>query len=685
MRKFLLLTLLLIAFLLSLPGVQLVRAQGSPALLDSLRQPLLRQPADTNRVHLLNDLSFNCRSTQPDTAYRLAQQAYALARHLNYPIGQAKALSAMGVVMAQLGDYPRSLRLLQQSLALSQSLHQLRQQGVAHNNMAVVYIDQRDYAQGLRHQREALRLFTLHQRQAGQRPDSLLSTVNYTNLGELYANSGQLDSAEVYLRLALRFARNPEAQSVLPNALYILGDVRKHQRQVDEALRLYRRAGQLAQDLTEQNIICLRLAMLYQEMGARDSSLVHARRALEAGQQSSFLTGILPASQLLAQLYEGRDDTRALRYYKIAVAAKDSLFSQQRVKQLLTIRFEEQQRQQELASTKKAYQDRLRVYGLTGLAGAVMVVALLLWRTTRRQRRSNELLSQQKAELDQQRAKAEEAYQALHRTQAQLIQREKMASLGELTAGIAHEIQNPLNFVNNFAEVSAELLEDLQTEQRNPNRDAAAELELLTDLKSNLLKINHHGRRADAIVRGMLAHSNHASGVKQPTKLNALTTEYLRLAYQDQRSKDKGFVCELVTDFDENLGSFSVVPQDIGRVLINLFNNAFYATQQRRQRADSSYHPQVRVQTRLGKREVEIRVWDNGMGMPAAVQGKVFQPFFTTKPAGQGTGLGLSLAYDIITQGHGGTFEVRSEEGQYTEFTLQLPRETKRQLIPSEV
>ncbi|QNP51507.1 tetratricopeptide repeat protein [Hymenobacter qilianensis] len=577
--------------------------------------------------------------------------------------------------MVQLGDYPRAIRLMQQSADLSESLLNLRRQSVAHNNMAVAYIDQKDYAQGLKHQREALRLFKLHQQQAGRPPDSLLHAIQYCNLGELYANSGQVDSAEAYLRLALVFTRNPAAQMVLPNTLYVLGDIRKQQNNVGEALRLYRWAGRLTQDPAEQNIIYLRLATLHQAMGARDSSLIYARQSLRVAQQSQFLTGILPASQLLAQLYEGRDDTQALRYYKVAVAAKDSLFSQQKVKQLLTIRFEEQQRQQELAATRQAYRERLRSYGLAVAAGVGLLVALLLWRTTRRQQRSNALLSQQKGELDAQRAHAEQAYQVLQTTQAQLIQKEKMASLGELTAGIAHEIQNPLNFVNNFSEVSAELLDDLAAEHQKPTPDAACEAALLADLKANLLKINHHGRRADTIVRGMLAHSRQAAGTKQPTKLNQLTDEYLRLAYQGARAKNPDFRCDLVAEYDERLGSLAVVPQDIGRVLLNLFSNAFYATQQRSEQQETGhdYQPQVRVRTRRGAQTVEIRVWDNGLGIPAGVQEKVFQPFFTTKPPGQGTGLGLSLSYEIITQGHGGTLQVRSEEGHYTEFSLHLP------------
>jgi len=261
----------------------------------------------------------------------------------------------------------------------------------------------------------------------------------------------------------------------------------------------------------------------------------------------------------------------------------------------------------------------------------------------------------------------------LRATQAQLIQKEKMASLGELTAGIAHEIQNPLNFVNNFAEVSTELLEELEEEQAKPSRDADLEAELVGDLRQNLGKISHHGRRAAAIVRGMLEHSRTSTGERAPTDLNQLAEEYLRLAYQGLRAKDKTFNTTLATDFAPDLPLVEAAGADVGRVLLNLFGNAFYAVQKRQQSGEVGYKPAVSVRTKHVDNQVEIRVSDNGMGIPAEVKAKIFQPFFTTKPTGEGTGLGLSLSYDIITKAHGGTLTVASEPGQDTEFRITLP------------
>ena len=284
------------------------------------------------------------------------------------------------------------------------------------------------------------------------------------------------------------------------------------------------------------------------------------------------------------------------------------------------------------------------------------------------------LVAERTAALTRQAATLQQALEELQLTQNQLIQAEKMASLGELTAGIAHEIQNPLNFVNNFAEVSAELLEELAEEQLKPAPDPELELELLGDLTQNLQKITQHGQRASSIVRGMLEHSRASTGERTLTDLNALADEYLRLAYHGLRAKDKSFNATLQTDLAAGLPAVAVVPQDIGRVLLNLFTNAFYAVHRRQQQGEPGYMPTVSVRTVLRGDEVEVQVQDNGTGIPEAVQQKIFQPFFTTKPAGEGTGLGLSLAHDIVTKGHGGTLEVVSQPGQGATFTLCLPR-----------
>jgi signal transduction histidine kinase len=273
-------------------------------------------------------------------------------------------------------------------------------------------------------------------------------------------------------------------------------------------------------------------------------------------------------------------------------------------------------------------------------------------------------------ELEQQKKELQATLQDLKKTQSQLIQSEKMASLGELTAGIAHEIQNPLNFVNNFTEVNKELLTEMKDEIDKGNMSEVKTI--ANDVIENEQKINHHGKRADAIVKGMLQHSRSSSGVNEPTDINKLADEYLRLAYHGLRAKDKDFNAILKTDFDQDLGSVNIIPQDIGRVLLNLYNNGFYAVNEKKKHQADGYEPTVSVSTKKIGDKVEIKVADNGNGIPQKVTDKIFQPFFTTKPTGQGTGLGLSLSYDII-KAHGGEIKVETNEGEKTEFIIQLP------------
>jgi signal transduction histidine kinase len=334
-------------------------------------------------------------------------------------------------------------------------------------------------------------------------------------------------------------------------------------------------------------------------------------------------------------------------------------------------------------------------YALYAISFIAIVGLIIRWRISTIHKEKKMLenkVAQRTAELKTEKEKVEITLAELKSTQAQLIQSEKMASLGELTAGIAHEIQNPLNFVNNFSEVSNEMLDEMKTELATGNQQLATGI--ANDVKQNLEKILYHGKRADAIVKGMLQHSRASTGKKEPTDINALADEYLRLSYHGMRAKDKNFNATIKTDFDNSIGKINVVPQDIGRVLLNLFNNAFYACAERSRSAvtqnastgsaGQQYKPTVSVCTKRinspsGDGGIEIRVADNGIGIPQKVVDKIFQPFFTTKPTGQGTGLGLSLSYDII-KAHGGEISIRipsekveTKEYEGAEFIVQLP------------
>ena len=313
------------------------------------------------------------------------------------------------------------------------------------------------------------------------------------------------------------------------------------------------------------------------------------------------------------------------------------------------------------------------------VVGIVGIVIREQRRRLHQEREKHQILAQQNELLEQQvqqrTADLQQSLLHLQATHRQLIQSEKLASLGELTAGVAHEIQNPLNFVMNFSEVSVEMVQEVKEElvSKLPEADQALATELLDGLEENLARIMQHGHRAGAIVTGMLLHARNTTSERQPTDLNGLVDQYLRLAYQGVRAKRKDFNATITTEYAPHLGLINVAAQDIGRVLLNLFNNAFYALHKRQEQLAADYQPEIRVTTRLIDKCFELRVWDNGLGIPAAVEEKIYQPFFTTKPTGEGTGLGLSISYDIVTQGHGGTLTFTTKEGQYTEFVMRLP------------
>jgi signal transduction histidine kinase len=379
----------------------------------------------------------------------------------------------------------------------------------------------------------------------------------------------------------------------------------------------------------------------------------------------------------LSECYEKTGNySKSLSAFKTSAKITDSITRKDNIRKAteLTLNYEfakkeqatkaEQQKQKELANAKQ-----LALFVGLVLAMILAFVALNGYRT---KRKANYLLRRQKQEI-------QSTLTELKATQVQLIQSEKMASLGELTAGIAHEIQNPLNFVNNFAEVSIELSEELKEEidkSELPTSEKENLEMLVNDLVQNQQKINHHGKRADAIVKGMLLHSRTNTGQKEPTDINALADEYLRLSYHGLRAKEKSFNATFETDFDEKIEKINIVPQDVGRVLLNLFTNAFYSVMEKKKNLPvdaAAFEPTVSVCTKKIDGKVEVRVKDNGTGIPQKVLDKIFHPFFTTKPAGQGTGLGLSLSYDVITNTHGGTIKVETREGEGAEFIITLP------------
>jgi len=403
--------------------------------------------------------------------------------------------------------------------------------------------------------------------------------------------------------------------------------------------------------------IAFGLAQVYDELKQPDSAIYYARKSISQDGALTYPEGRLRAITQLAGLYQSQNlKDSTIKYLNLALDLREKMFNREKTREAQSLLFNERLHQQDLSIREQKEQNRIEFYTLFAIILVSLIIVFIQWRNNKHKQKA--------------KAKIERAYADLKSTQAQLIQSEKMASLGELTAGIAHEIQNPLNFVNNFSEVNKELIDELQTGLKTGNLEEAVAIS--NDIKDNEEKISHHGKRADAIVKGMLQHSRTSSGQKEATDINALADEYLRLSYHGLRAKDKSFNAEIKTDFDNTIGKINIVPQDIGRVLLNLYNNAFYAVTEKTKQQSESFQPTVSVTTKKINNKVEIRVADNGNGIPQKVLDKIFQPFFTTKPTGQGTGLGLSLAYDIV-KAHGGEIKVDTREGEGSEFVILLP------------
>ena len=423
------------------------------------------------------------------------------------------------------------------------------------------------------------------------------------------------------------------------------------------------------------DFIYYQYAMVLQKTNKFSKAITQAKLSLDAAKVINDIFFIVKISKLISDCYDslGKSDS-TLYYLKLNGDSYAQFDSARNISDVEVSEFSDQLHAQEARAQKSLAEEkdenRLRLFALFAGIAILVSISLIMWRNNVQRKKAYAILRQQKLETELQKAKAEFALNELESTQSQLIQSEKMASLGELTAGIAHEIQNPLNFVNNFSEVNKELLVEMKDEIDKGNIDEVKTL--ADDVIENEEKINHHGKRADAIVKSMLQHSRTTSAQKEPTDINALADEYLRLSYHGLRAKDKSFNATMKTDFDESIEKINIIPQDIGRVLLNLYNNAFYAVNEKSKNQNENYQPLVSVVTKKINDKIEIRVADNGNGIPQKVVDKIFQPFFTTKPTGQGTGLGLSLSYDII-KAHGGEIKVNSKDSEGAEFIIQLP------------
>jgi two-component system, NtrC family, sensor kinase len=566
-----------------------------------------------------------------------------------------------------------------------------------------IYISVKDYGEALKNCQAELNIFKL------RRDSSGIASV-YSDIGYIKAEKGEFEDALNYYNAAIPILKTLKDYYNLDQAFLYLSILYNKQGKYPEAIEkgktqlqyaelygnkkfiamayynvaeMYMKASDTANALTnyyesfkvstqfslhkQGAFACQRIASVALSQGKTTQAIDWLNKATALTPTTEYIL-LRDNSQKLSEAYEKEHD------FKNAFASQvkfkqfsDSVASKEKAEKLTTLtnqlEFENKRALQKasqdkiiaLRESEIGRQKLVRNVSLVGLT-VFIVFAVIFFIRFREKRKLSIALEQSITDLKS--------------TQKQLVHAEKMASLGELTAGIAHEIQNPLNFVNNFSEVNTELIDELEQEAEKGNID---EVKIIAkDIKENSEKINHHGKRADAIVKGMLQHSRSSTGVKESTNINKLADEYLRLSYHGLRAKDKEFSAEMKTDFDNGIGKINIIPQDIGRVLLNLYNNAFYAVNEKAKQQPGSYEPIVSVTTKKKVHSIELTVKDNGNGVPQKVIDKIFQPFFTTKPTGEGTGLGLSLSYDII-KAHGGEIKVNTREGEFTEFVIQLP------------
>jgi signal transduction histidine kinase/Tfp pilus assembly protein PilF len=588
----------------------------------------------------------------------LAAKIYKISQKNNDRNAEATAWTYYGQAYRLMGNYTKALECHYKAIAISTKFGNKSQIAFSYNQLGHIYKDREENDKAIDIYRIAL-FFSEEGR------GKIVKAAPLMNLGSVYLNEGKLDSSIYYSNRALEVLHlTSENQNIfIPSIFGDLGGAYSRMNKKKEAEKYFQRAFAIVTKSDYKNIklkqgVFFSIADHFRRNQQLDSCLYYAKMANTAVENTVFSYLMAKPAKMLSEIYDGKNADSTIKYLKIYLKTNEVINSTRVTQQLQVMAFEEEQRKMELEQTRKEAQARLKIYFLIAGLLLVSVFGVLMFRNNKQKQKIN--------------AKLENTLANLQATQKQLVQSEKMASLGELTAGIAHEIQNPLNFVNNFAEVNAELIDELETEANKGNLE---EVKLLAkDIKENETKINHHGKRADAIVKNMLQHSRQSSGQKEPTDINALCDEYLRLSYHGLRAKDKSFNADFETKFDAALAPIRVVPQDIGRVILNLINNAFYAVNERQKNEkDSEYKPRVTLTTKKQADQVVIEVADNGTGMPEQVKEKIFQPFFTTKPTGEGTGLGLSLSYDIVTKGHGGTMEVETTEGEGTEFVIMLP------------
>jgi signal transduction histidine kinase/Flp pilus assembly protein TadD len=663
---------------------------------------------DTSRINALNRVLKDFVSLYPDSLLLKIDNIIEICKDCKYIPGRVEALRLKGDAFNNKRRYDTAITFLNEALVMAGKLGEKRQKWVILNNLGTVYSGKGNYLVAYEKYYEALKLA-----EAGN--DKEFVGALFNNLANVFYFQKKYDEAAVYYKKALDLAVEIRDTLSIAIAYNNLGEIYLVKKDYKKALRVLNQSLETGKEINNAELrMAAKIAMaqvygemdslsvsenIYNEvieeseqfsdalyaaygylgkakmilrMGNLDESLHLANRGIAYAEKIGQRNLVRDGYELLAEIYASRGEgMKAFESYRIFKQASDSLSNLEIERAAALQEASYGYTKKELEFQRKSIQQRWLIFSAFA---TVFTLGIVLFISTRSRRKLNKVihtLNERNLEIENQRSALEDTINKLQSTQAQLVHAEKMASLGELTAGVAHEIQNPLNFVNNFSEVTIELLDELLEEMESGNKQETGII--ANDMKQNLEKILLHGKRADAIVKSMLNHSRTSAGKKEPTDLNALCDEYLKLSYHGMRAKDKSFQSHFSTDLDASIGKMDIIPQEIGRVMLNLFNNAFYATSAKKAKNAAGYEPMIKLATLKKGKTIQIIVEDNGPGVPASIMEKIFQPFFTTKPTGSGTGLGLSLSYDIITQVHGGKLNVESEEGQFTRFIIELP------------
>jgi signal transduction histidine kinase len=634
--------------------------------------------SDSAKFKLLTDLSFN-ETKDLKKGLKYAEELISLSAQTGNNKYLRVGYFLKGTKKRLLGQLDEALAAYLKSVEIARKTNHLKGEGEGYSAIADIYAVANNPTNAKNYYNKAI--LSLRQSKPKSQGDSIALASVISNAGDAFLRIKNYDSALLYFQEAKQIF---DKENYLSGQGYSLGNIGMvyastgkndlAEKNINEAIRILEQT----QDYYPICVYLTSMADVYLNKGDSQAALNYTLRSLHLAEQYGLKEQIAGASLKLSELYEKNGNiSEAFKNYKEHIVYRDSVNNINSVQKMADLRtnYEMSQKQIEvdLLNQQKRNQRNLVISLGIILILATILLGILL-KNYQNKQKAYQILNLQKQETDQQKAKAQDALAELQFTQKQLIQSAKMASLGELTAGIAHEIQNPLNFVNNFSEVSVELLNELKegTVNKLSTSERAGADEIINDLAENLKKISDHGKRADSIVKGMLQHSRTSTGKKEPTDINALADDYLRLSYHGVRAKDKEFNVGIKTDFDQRIGKIEVVPQDLGRVLLNLYNNAFYAVKQKSKEGNGAFKPLVSVTTKKLGSKIELSIKDNGAGIPQKLLDKIFQPFFTTKPAGQGTGLGLSLSYDVI-KAYGGEVKVETKEGEFAEFIIHLP------------